>query len=63
MKVDTCRLGTELAAPLDDTYYLEVPYPRKIRIWVGKRANGARGHPHLDVPSLSKNSTNSTKAD
>jgi len=36
MYVDTCRLGTKLAAPLDDTYYLQISYSGKILDWVGK---------------------------
>jgi hypothetical protein len=41
MQVDMRRLGAKLAAPLDDTRYLQISYSRKICDWVGKCANRA----------------------
>jgi hypothetical protein len=44
VQVDTRRLSAKLAAPLDETRYLQISYSRKIFDWVGKCANNARGH-------------------
>jgi hypothetical protein len=45
VQVDTRRLSAKLAAPLDETHYLQVSYSRKVFDWVGKCADNARGHP------------------
>jgi len=41
VQVDVHWLGTESAAPLDETFQLQVWYPCKIFIVVGKCADGA----------------------
>jgi hypothetical protein len=42
-----CRGDVELAALQDDAFYLQVPYPCKIFVWVRKCADGDRGRPYL----------------
>ena len=47
VQVDVHWLGTESAAPLDETFQLQVWYPCKVFIAVGKCADGARRHRYL----------------
>jgi len=47
VQVDMCRGDVELAALQDDAFYLQVPYPCKIFVWVRKCADGDRGRPYL----------------
>jgi hypothetical protein len=46
VQVDTRRLGAELAAPLDETLYLQVSNARKKSVRVGKSTDGAPRHPY-----------------
>jgi hypothetical protein len=58
MQVDTRRPGAKLAAPLDDTYYLEISYSRKIFDWSVNVRKALEGIPYLAVPgSLANNSS------
>jgi hypothetical protein len=44
VQVDAHRLGAKLAALRDETVYPQVSYPGEICVWLGKCADGARGH-------------------